>query len=120
MQATSQELVDRQNPDGGWGYRRGGGSWTEPTCYALLALSSDAPAAPDTLRRGAKWLAAQRRAGGGWAPRESVQESTWVTSLVLLLPSAVTRELEGNGVDRQSAEAWVLDQTGRESSWVQR
>jgi hypothetical protein len=120
MQATSQELVDRQNPDGGWGYRRGGGSWTEPTCYALLALASDAPAAPDSLRRGIKWLAAQRRAGGGWAPRESVEESTWVTALVLLLPAAVTRELEGNGADWQSAEAWVLDQTGRESSWVQR
>ena len=120
MQATSQQLVDRQNPDGGWGYRRGGSSWTEPTCYALLALASDATAAPDALRRGAKWLAAQHRAGGGWAPRESVEESTWVTALVLLLPAGVALELEGNGVDRQRAEAWVLDQTGRESNRVER
>jgi hypothetical protein len=120
MQATSQELVDCQNPDGGWGYRRGGGSWTEPTCYALLALASDAPVAPDALRRGAKWLAAQHRAGGGWTPRESVEESTWVTALLLLLPAAVAREIERNGVGQQSAEAWVLDQTGRESSWVER
>jgi hypothetical protein len=123
MQATSptsRELVDRQNPDGGWGYRRGGSSWTEPTCYALLALQSDTPGAPDTLRRGVEWLAARHRAGGGWSPRESVKESTWVTALVLLLPAAVMRALEGKGVDRQRAEAWVLEQTGRESGWVER
>jgi len=120
MQSMFQELVDRQNPDGGWGYRRGGGSWTEPTCYALLALASDDPALSDAARRGIKWLAARQRAGGGLAPRESVEESTWVTALVLLLPAAWAGELDRNGVDRARAVAWVLDQTGRESSFVQK
>jgi len=31
-------LLEAQNADGGWGYRRGGQSSVEPTCWALLAL----------------------------------------------------------------------------------
>lgn len=115
MMRTSQELIDCQNPDGGWGYRRGGGSWTEPTCYALLALASDGLTGSDSVRRGVKWLAAQHRADGGWAPRQAVKECTWVTALVLLLPAAVAE-----GLNRDSAPAWLLAQTGRESSFAQR
>jgi hypothetical protein len=115
MMRTSQELVGRQNPDGGWGYRHGGGSWTEPTCYALLALASDGLTGSEPALHAVRWLAAQQRADGGWAPREAVYESTWVTALVLLLPAEFAQELDRNG-----ASAWLLAQTGRESSSVQR
>jgi hypothetical protein len=115
MMRTSQELVDRQNPDGGWGYRRGGGSWTEPTCYALLALASDGLTGSDSALHAVRWLAARQKSDGGWAPRETVDESTWVTALVLLLPAGIAQELDRNG-----ASAWLLAQTGRESSFVQR
>src|SRR5438876_8270214 len=90
MVGNSQKLLDLQNGDGGWSYRRGGGSWTEPTCYALLALAADGLAASEAARRGARWLSAMRRADGGWPPRETVPESTWVTALVLLLPEGMT------------------------------
>jgi hypothetical protein len=65
------------------------------------------------VRRGMDWLRRCQRPDGGFAPRESVKESTWVTALTLLLPPA-------EGFDRARAEAWTVDQTGRESGWVYR
>jgi len=108
-----ENLLARQNADGGWSYRRGG-SWTEPTCYALLALATNGAADGAELRRGMDWLRRCQRADGGFAPRESVQESTWLTALALLLPP----DLEG--IDRNKAEGWTIKQTGRESGWVNR
>jgi prenyltransferase/squalene oxidase-like repeat protein len=108
-------LLNRQNSDGGWGYH-GGGSWTEPTCYALLALAAGDLAGSQAARRGALWLARCQRPDGGLAPRESVAESTWLTALSLLLPAG----LLAGGVDRRRAGSWVLHQTGRESGWAYR
>jgi len=107
----SEDLLGRQNADGGWSYFRGG-SWTEPTCYALLALAASGTGHAAEVRRGMSWLQRCQRADGGFAPRESVQESTWVTALTLLLPP------DTQGFDRPRAEAWTVDQTGRESGWV--
>jgi hypothetical protein len=107
----SEDLLGRQNADGGWSYFRGG-SWTEPTCYALLALAASGTGHAGEVRRGMSWLQRCQRRDGGFAPRESVQESTWVTALTLLLPP------DTQGFDRPRAEAWTVDQTGRESGWV--
>jgi len=119
----AEELLGSQNSDGGWGYAPSGpqrGSWTEPTCYALLALSAAGQQASPSARRGLEWLARLQRKDGGFAPRESVAESTWQTALVLALPAGVNGlELSGL-VDRPRAQAWLLDQTGRESGWLHR
>jgi Prenyltransferase and squalene oxidase repeat len=109
----SEDLLGRQNADGGWSYFRGG-SWTEPTCYALLALAASGTGHEAEVRRGMDWLKRCQRPDGGFAPRESVKESTWVTALPLLLPPRT------QGFDRAKAEAWTLEQTGRESGWVYR
>jgi hypothetical protein len=114
MASYSEELLDRQNKDGGWSYGRDGSSWTEPTCYALLALAAGDVYASDPARRGIQWLASRQRADGGWAPRESVEESTWVTALALLLPP------DSVGFDRGRASRWLLEQSGRESGLVYR
>lgn len=111
----SEEIHNLQNPDGGWPYQSGGASWTEPTCYALLALASAGLAATDGAGRGVRWLAQRQRSDGGFTPRESVSESTWLTALALLLPQEMAR-----GFDRDRAVNWVLSQTGRESGWVYR
>lgn len=110
----SDQLLDLQNPDGGWSYGAGG-SWTEPTCYAILALAAAGPAKGEPLRRAAQWLAARQRSDGGWAPRDAIPQSTWVTSLVLLLPRGC---ISSSAAD--SAIAWLLAQTGRESGFAQR
>ena len=118
MKPYSEELLERQNQDGGWSYGKGGTSWTEPTCYALLTLAAGQVSASDAprkaaARRGIEWLGSRQRPDGGWAPRDGVDQSTWVTALTLLLPP----ELSQYGDSRRAAD-WLLDQTGRESGFV--
>jgi hypothetical protein len=108
-------LVSMQNSDGGWGYRGGGGSWTEPTCYALMALDAWGLGSSGEASRGSGWISARQRADGGWAPRDGVDQSTWVTALVLLLGDSLFAPAQA-----QAASAWLRAQTGRESSLVYR
>ena len=91
MMQYSEDLLGRQNADGGWSYHRGG-SWAEPTCYAILALAASGASHTAEVRRGAEWLRRCQRADGGLAPRESVPESTWLTALALLLPVGARRD----------------------------
>lgn len=73
-----------QNPDGGWPYRPGGSSWTEPTVYSLLAGYANSD---DTGRAHAlEWLRKLQLVDGGWSPKPGVEQSTWVTALAALLP----------------------------------
>jgi hypothetical protein len=117
MMQYSEDLLGRQNADGGWSYHRGG-SWTEPTCYAILALAANGASHTSEVRRGVEWLRRCQRPDGGVAPRESVPESTWLTALTLLLPSE--NDGVGPGIDRHRAETWTIAQTGHESGWVNR
>src|SRR5271170_2704455 len=107
--SSLEDIRAVQNPDGGWPYRKGG-SWTEPTVYALLAHQAGRTASPRSSAALA-WLGAAQRSDGGWTPRRSVDESTWVTALVALLPP------ETMGAARHArAVDWLLGQTGMESS----
>lgn len=100
-------LIQAQNADGGWPYRRGS-SWTEPTVLSLMALRRNDP----VCARGYTWLAGRQRPDGGWCPQPGVNQTTWVTSLVALLPP------ETVGVERhQQALGWILAQTGANSSF---
>lgn len=112
MASGTEILLKSQNPDGGWPYRPGGSSWVEPTAYALLALGDD-PQAAAAARRARAWLAKLERPDGGWPPRPDVDQSTWVTALVLLLDA-------GRGELGPRALAWVMGQTGRESTLLHR
>src|SRR5574341_1256740 len=107
-------ILSAQNSDGGWGYLFKGQSWTEPTIYALLALR-DAGAGGEAVGRGERWITRTQRPDGGWSPRPSVDESTWVTALVLLL-----RAGESNSPSLDRAMEWLLAQMGRESTFLQR
>jgi hypothetical protein len=102
-----------QNRDGGWAYNKGG-SWTEPTAFVLLAQSVTGIDRP-SFDAGLKFLLSMQREDGGWRPQPDVAESTWVTSLIALLPE------EAIGAARLSqAVKWLQGQTGRESSWSYR
>lgn len=103
-------LIAAQNADGGWGYR-GGSSWTEPTAYALLALRGQPEAGPAT-GRARKWLLGNQRPNGGFAPKPSVQESTWVTALATL--AGCGPDAEARAVD------WLLSEVNQDSTFLYR
>lgn len=105
-------LISTQNHDGGWPYRAGASSWTEPTVFVLLAQLA-AEGDPQSFERGLLWLRANQRQDGGWPPRPSVGQSTWVTALVALLPP--------DGIGRSKYETavdWLMGQTGQESPFL--
>jgi hypothetical protein len=110
----------RQNGDGGWAYARGC-SWTEPTVFVLLAQSAppqsatpqSAPAGDrDSFMKGVRFVDSIARPDGGFSPQPGVEESTWVTALVALLPEAAVGERR-----RRRAIEWLKERTGRESGW---
>ena len=105
-------LLARQQRDGGWGYSTAG-SVTEATSFALLALCASGGSSSDAVARGVEWLRVRQRSDGGWAPRDEVDQSTWVTAVPLLLPSVIRA-----GLDVSRAADWAAAQSGRESSWV--
>jgi len=93
-----------QNSDGGWPYRPGGSSWTEPTVFALLA--GYATGNLTGRARALDWLRRMQRIDGGWTPKPGVDQSTWVTALVALLPPA-----DLGSAAHFRAIRWLLDQT---------
>jgi len=105
-------LIGKQNPDGGWPYVRGG-SWTEPTVYAVMALLEAGET--QAARHGLQWIHAAQRPDGGWPPRLGIDQSTWVTALVALLPE---ERLKPGVQDR--AIQWLLGTTGKESTTMYR
>jgi hypothetical protein len=105
-------LIHQQNADGGWPYHCGK-SWTEPTVYAVMALL--AAGESRAAGSGLNWLAAAQRPDGGWAPQPGVEESTWVTGLVALLPV----ELLGRA-RHAAAIGWLMGTVGRESTLAYR
>jgi hypothetical protein len=107
-QKLVSSLLASQNPDGGWGYG-GAGSWTEPTAFSLLALGDGGH--KETTEAAFQWLRKVRRSDGGWSPAPSIDQSTWVTALVLLLLAEAGRLAAGD-----PGYVWLLTQKGREST----
>jgi prenyltransferase/squalene oxidase-like repeat protein len=81
---------------------------------ALLALE-DQPGATRACERGLTWLRGHQRPDGGFGPQPAVDQSTWVTALVALLPP----ERIG-GEQYRRAVHWLAGQTGEETSFVYR
>ncbi len=109
--AGCARLLAAQNPDGGWGYQ-GGSSWTEPAAYALMALDGRPEAGP-AIERARRWLAGNQRADGGFAPRPSVEESTWVTALAVLA-GTVSGDAGRRGVE------WLVRERDEQSKFIYR
>lgn len=103
MTDAREILLKMQNPDGGWGYYPGRKSCLEPTAWSLIALQQG-PA----VERGWKLLSSWQREDGSWRAASQVDESSWATSLVVLLHGL--RQDFGDSCRR--GVRWLLGQQG--------
>ncbi len=103
------DLLQNQNPNGGWGAVRGKRSNTETTSLAVMALQALAgEATADNRKRGIEWLVRQQNENHSWPLNETVKEGSWTTAL------AITAL--GDSAERServlAAARWLLEQEG--------
>lgn len=98
-------LRESQNADGGWGYKRGGMSFVEPTAAVMIALLSDAQSALQ-VQRAREFLVSLQHPDGGWGIAAMDDESGWMTAWAVRA-LAVRRDAV---VER--AQAWLLKASG--------
>jgi hypothetical protein len=76
-------LIATQNPDGGWGYRRGAQSSVEATSWVLVALRQCPKS--DHLEQaatcGIRWLERAQLRNGSWPALVVQQRGCWATAL---------------------------------------
>src|SRR5207342_826697 len=72
-------LLASQNADGGWGYKRQGMSFVEPTAAVICTLSLDASAQAE-VQRARAYLKGIQRPDGGWGIAAVDEESGWMTA----------------------------------------
>jgi hypothetical protein len=108
LESRLEFLRASQNPDGGWSYFPGKGSWLEPTTYAMLAL--DGKHSDAALDRAWKLVRSWQLPDGGFRPSGEVKDGTWVTAHAVTLASV-------RGVEDASVRAsvdWLLRVVGAE------
>jgi uncharacterized protein (DUF362 family) len=76
-------LAALANPDGGWGYHAGKASHPEPTCLALLALSTEKEAFAQQIANGLASLERNHQSDGGYRLTDGRPEAGWPTAISL-------------------------------------
>lgn len=103
------DLLQNQNPNGGWGAVRGKRSNTETTSLAVMALQALAgEATADNRKRGIEWLVRQQNQNHSWPLNETVKEGSWTTALAITALSDSAEHSER----ALAAARWLLEQEG--------
>jgi len=111
-----QELLELRGDGPGWGNRRGGSAYVEPTCLAALALAASPLAAAGksqaAVREAADWLADLQQPSGALGISPDLPQPRWTTTLGVLVWSAAGAA----GPARNKAVEWLLASRG--NTWT--
>ena len=103
------DLLQNQNPDGGWGALRGKRSNTEATSLAVAALKALADnELAESRKRGVAWLVRQQNQDHSWPLNETVKEGSWTTALAI----TALGDIAENSERVLAAARWLLQQAG--------
>jgi hypothetical protein len=103
------DLLQNQNPDGGWGALRGKRSNTEATSLAVAALKALADnELAENRKRGVDWLVRQQNKDHSWPLNETVKEGSWTTALAI----TALGDIAANSERVLAAARWLLQQAG--------
>src|SRR6516164_911681 len=82
-------LAAQACPGGGWGYVADRSAHLEPTCLALLALSSQPQRFAAELEAGQNWLRQCATGDGAYHLERGRPEAVWPTALVLFVQATL-------------------------------
>jgi uncharacterized protein (DUF362 family) len=103
-----QSLARSSHANGGWSYAPGGTPQVEPTCLALLALSTRIENHGEPIQRGLAALRAWQVPDGSYRVQKGPEGAAWPTALALLVQAA----LHDTPIEpQQRAAAWLLAYT---------
>jgi uncharacterized protein (DUF362 family) len=88
IQRYLEALVAQAHPEGGWGYAPGQAAHLEPTCLALLALSSRPERFRTVTDQAHAFVAKCAMPDGSYRQAGEREEAVWPTALVLFLQAA--------------------------------
>ena len=109
LERIFSDLLQNQNPDGGWGTLRGKRSNTESTSLAVTALTAlPEIAAKANRKRGIDWLVRQQNQDHSWPLNETAKEGSWTTALAIMALSDDPQ----NGDRALAGARWLLEQEG--------
>ncbi len=110
-------LVGHQNSDGGWGITVGGGSSSDMTALALIALK-DTGTNQDVITRGLNYIKNLQNADGGFSTsggESNVGSTTWVDWMIVSLGQSYA-DWQKSG---HSSRDYITNQQDHDGSWFQ-
>lgn len=133
-------LTAGQNSDGGWGYKIGGMSYAEPSCYALLALTQnlDTKEFAEKVNRALQWFTQHTNQAGAISftlPEKGTGDIATLDNWGTILASFTWRKLSsgeelaqrylkytlssyGNRIDKKASEELRLNGDLQAWSWA--
>jgi uncharacterized protein (DUF362 family) len=104
-------LAGQANSTGGWGYVVDRPAHLEPTCLALLALSSEPQRYSKVIEAGRAWLCSQAAENGTYRLERGRPQAIWPTALALFVRATLGEDI----VSLQRTAAVLLSYKGRQT-----